>query len=214
MTKLPIISSPISEAWPSWLMLVLLLCMVMAEVLQPETIRTSFRTTFSRMQRMFGDSAVNFLGAVALTVFRVCVIALTLYLACYEEGSFSILTYGWIILIVIAFVLIKSLSAWIISYTFDLKRDTALYMPQYSNLWTALCIVLYPVLLVTINIGYNGVIRWIMLAIAALFCIEVVIKLIQHFYTGVQSLGYIALYTLTLEIVPATAMFFGVKQLA
>ena len=213
MTKLPLISSPVSEAWPSWLMLGLLLCMVMTEVLQPETIRTSFRTTFSRMQRMFGDSAVNFWGVVALTVFRVCVIALTLYLACYEEGAFSILTFGWIILIVIAFVAIKSVSAWIVSYTFDLKRDTAQYMPQYSNLWTALCIVLYPVLLITINIGHNGVIRWIILGIAALFCIDVIVKLIQHFYNGLQSLGYIALYTLTLEIIPAAAMFIGVQQI-
>ena len=214
MTKLPLISSPLSEAWPSWLMLGLLLCMIMAEVLQPETIRTSFRTTFSHMQRMFGDSAVNFWGAVALTIYRVCIVALTLYLACYEKGTFSLLTYGWIILIVIAFVAIKSLSAWLVSYTFDLKRDTALYMPQYSNLWTALCIVLYPVLLITINIGHNSIIRWIILAIVALFCIDVIIKLVQHFYNGLQSLGYIALYTLTLEIIPAAAMFIGVKQLA
>lgn len=214
MTKLPLISSPLSEAWPSWLMLGLLLCMIMAEVLQPETIRTSFRTTFSHMQRMFGDSAVNFWGAVALTIYRVCIIALTLYLACYEKGTFSLLTYGWIILIVIAFVAIKSLCAWLVSYTFDLKRDTALYMPQYSNLWTALCIVLYPVLLITINIGHNSIIRWIILAIVALFCIDVIIKLVQHFYNGLQSLGYIALYTLTLEIIPAAAMFIGVKQLA
>ena len=147
------------------------------------------------------------------SVFRVCIIALTLYLACYEEGAFSILTFGWIILIVIAFVAIKSVSAWIVSYTFDLKRDTAQYMPQYSNLWTALCIVLYPVLLITINIGHNGVIRWIILGIAALFCIDVIVKLIQHFYNGLQSLGYIALYTLTLEIIPAAAMFIGVQQI-
>lgn len=213
MNKLPLISSPISEVWPSWLMLGLLLCIVMAEVLQPETICMSFRTTFSRMERMFGDSAVNFWGAVALTVFRVSVIALTLYLVCYDQGTFSIITYGWIVLIVIAFVIIKSIFAWLLSYTFDLKRDTTLYLPQYSNLWTAFCIVLYPILLITINIGHTNIIRWLILAIAGLFCIDVIIKLVQHFYKDLSSIAFIVLYTLTLEIIPITAMIIGVRQL-
>ena len=108
MDKLPLISTPLSEAWPSWLMLGLLLCMVMAEVLQPETLRMSFRTTFSHMERIYGDSAVNFWGAVLLTVFKADIIALTLYLAFYQQGEFSILTYGLIVLMVIAFVAVKS----------------------------------------------------------------------------------------------------------
>ncbi len=214
MNKLPLISSPLSEAWPSWLMLGLLLCLVMAEVLQPETIKMSFRTTFSRMERMFGDSAVNFWGAVALNIYRLSIVALTLYLVCYTGGEFSILTFGLIFLIVIAFVAVKSIFAWILSYTFDLKRVTALYMPQYSNLWTALCIVLYPVLLVLINVGHHNFFRWLILIIAGLFCIDILIKLVQHFYQGLNSLGYIALYTLTLEIIPLAALVLGVQQLA
>lgn len=213
MTKLPLISSPVSEAWPSWLMLGLLLCIVMAEVLQPETIRMSFRTTFSRMERMFGDSAVNFWGVIALTIYRVSIIAFALYLACYTQGEFSFLSYVYVILIVIAFVAIKSIAAWLLSYTFDLKRVTALYLPQYSTLWTAFSIVLYPIVLVFINIGHHRIFQWLLLALAALFCIDVIIKLLQHFYRDMSSFGYIALYTLTLEIIPVVAMVLGVKQL-
>ena len=214
MTKLPLISTPLSEAWPSWLMLGLLLCIVMAEVLQPGTIRTAFRTTFSRMERIYGDSAVNFWGAVALTLFRLGTIALALYLVCYHQGDFSIRTYALITLIVIAFVAIKSVCSWLLSYVFDLKRDVALYTPQYSSLWTALCIVLYPVLLLYINIGQDNIIRWIILILIILFGVDIIIKLLQHFYNGLASLGYIALYTLTLEIIPFTAMVLGVNQIA
>ncbi len=213
MDKLPLISSPFSEAWPTWLMFALLVCIVMAEALQPETIRTSFRTTFSRMQRMYGDSAVNFWGLVALTLFRLCVVALTLYLFCYTQGEFSILTYGTIILVVIAFVAVKSLFAWIITYVFDLKPNTNLYMPQYSNLWTAACVVLYPILLLMINFGEQTIMKWIIVGIAALFCAGVIVKLLQHYFNGISSLGYILLYTLTLEIIPAVAMVWTVKQL-
>ena len=163
-------------------MLGLLLCIVMAEVLQPETIRMSFRTTFSRMERMFGDSAVNFWGVIALTIYRVSIIAFALYLACYTHGEFSFLSYVYVILIVIAFVAIKSIAAWLLSYTFDLKRVTALYLPQYSTLWTAFSIVLYPIVLVFINIGHHRIFQWLLLALAALFCIDVIIKLLQHFY--------------------------------
>ena len=166
MNKLPLISSPLSEAWPSWLLLGLLLCIVMAEVLQPETIKMSFRTTFSRMERMFGDSAVNFLGAVALNIYRLGIISLTLYLVCYKGGEFSMLTYGLILLAIIAFVACKSFFAWILSYT------------------------------------------------AGLFCVDILIKLVQHFYQGLSSLGYIALYTLTLEIIPLAVLVLGVRQIA
>ena len=214
MNKLPIISSPLSEAWPSWVMLGLLLCIVMAEVLQPETIKMSFRTTFSRMERMFGDSAVNFWGAVALNIYRLSIVALTLYLVCYTGGEFSLRTYGLIALMVIAFVVIKSFFAWLLSYTFDLRRDTNLYMPQYSNLWTALSVVLYPVLLAFINVGHRDFFMWLIVVIAGLFCVDILIKLVQHYYHGADSLGYIVLYTLTLEIIPLAAMVLGVKQIA
>ena len=214
MNKLPLISSPLSEAWPSWLLLGLLLCIVMAEVLQPETIKMSFRTTFSRMERMFGDSAVNFLGVVALNIYRLGIISLTLYLVCYKEGDFSMLTYGLILLAIIAFVACKSFFAWILSYTFDLRRVASLYLTQYSSLWTALCIVLYPILLVFVNVGHHNFFQWLILIIAGLFCIDIFIKLVQHFYQGLSSLGYIALYTLTLEIIPLAVLVLGVRQIA
>lgn len=214
MDKLPLISTPLSEAWPSWLMLGLLLCLVMAEVLQPETMRMSFRTMFSRMERMFGDSAVNFWGAVALTVFKAGIIALTLYLACYRQGDFSILTYGLVVLIVIAFVLIKSFFAWLLSYVFELKPNTSMYMPQYSNLWTALCVILYPISLIMINVGNHNGIQWLLIAIMILFGIDVIIKLIQHYYNGIRSLGYIVLYAITLEFLPVVAMVLGVNIIA
>lgn len=213
MDNIPLISSPLSEAWPSWLMLCLLLCLVVASVQQPDTIRMSFRTTFSRMERIYGDSAVNIWGAIALVVFRLGVIAMTLYLACYEQGHFSILTYFLIILIVLAFVALKSVIVWLLSYVFELKGNTNFYMPQYSNIWTAFCIVLYPFLLIMINIGNTAVMRWMLLAVAILFCIDVIVKLVQHYYSGLNSLPYIALYALTLEIIPMTAMVIGVQRL-
>ena len=214
MDKLPLISTPLSEAWPSWLMLGLLLCMVMAEVLQPETLRMSFRTTFSHMERIYGDSAVNFWGAVLLTVFKADIIALTLYLAFYQQGEFSILTYGLIVLMVIAFVAVKSFCTWLLSYTFDLRSNTAMYLPQYSKLWTALSVILYPIALIMMNVGQHGSFQWILVVIAVLFGIDVLVKLVQHYYTGLRSLGYIVLYAVTLEFIPAAAMVLGVKIIA
>ena len=212
MNKLPLISSPLSEAWPSWLMFGLLLCLVIAENLQPDTLRLSFRTAFSRMERMYGDSAVNFWGAVALTVFKIGVLALTLYLICYNRGDFSFLTFGWITVCIIAFVMVKSICSWMLTYVFDLKPYTALYLPQYSSLWTALCVILYPCLLIMINVGDNSFMKWIILVFAILFGAAVLVKLVQHYYNGLPSLGYIILYLVTLEIIPVAAVITGVKQ--
>lgn len=89
-----------------------------------------------------------------------------------------------------------------------------MYMPQYSNLWTALCVILYPISLIMINVGNHNGIQWLLIAIMILFGIDVIIKLIQHYYNGIRSLGYIVLYAITLEFLPVVAMVLGVNIIA
>ena len=214
MDKIDIISTPISEAWPMWFMFFLLACGVLSEVLQPGTLRLAFRTTFTRLERTFGDRANNFMSRLLLNIFRVGTLAMSLYVFTYHSSPFSLLTYCYVALLIVAVVLVKTILSLLVSYTFEMRRATTAFLPQYDNLWTILCVLLYPLNLLYINILQNSVFFWIFVVVVAMFVIMMIFKLLQNFYTGSQSLLYLFLYTVTLELVPLGIIFLSVKYIS
>lgn len=207
MDNIDLISTPISEAWPMWLMFFLLMCIVSAEILQPGTLQTAFRSTFTRMERTFGDRATNFMGSLFLNTFRLGILAMALYVITFHGTSFSIVTYGYIVLLILAVILIKFIFSWLVSYTFEMRRTTTVFLPQYDNLWTILCLILYPLILIYINILNNMFLHWASIVALTLFMALVIFKLLQNFYSGPRSLLYLILYILTLEFLPFGTMF-------
>lgn len=214
MDEIAIISTPISEAWPMWLMFFLLLCVVLAEVLQPGSMRLAFRTAFTRLERTFGDRANNFMSRLLLNIFRVGTLAMSLYLYSYQNAPFSMLTYCYIVLLIMAGVFVKMMLTWLVSYTFEMRRSTTVFLPQYDNLWTILCVMLYPLNLLYINLSDGTLIYWTSFVAAALFVGLLMFKLLQNFYTGPRSLLYLLLYILTLEFVPFGAIVFSVVSIS
>ena len=214
MDRIDIISTPISEAWPMWLMFFLLLCGVLAEVLQPGTLKLAFRTTFTRLERTFGDRANNFMSSLLLNVFRIGTLAMSLYVFTYHALSFSLLTYTYIVLLIIAIVLVKNLLVWLVSYTFEMRRATMTFLPQYDNLWTIFCLVLYPINLLYINVLQGAAFFWVFMAIVIVFVLLMMFKFLQNFYTGLQSLPYLFLYMLTLELVPLGAILLSANYIS
>lgn len=212
MTEIARISTPLSEAWPTWMMFGLLLCLILSEVLQPDTFRSVFRTTFTRMERIYGDRARNLYGVVLLNIFRVGTLAMALYVFSYRNAPFSLHTYGYIILLIIGILAVKVIVSMLISYTFELRQTTLFFLPQYDNLWTILCLLLYPVTLLRITITGTALF-WITLGILALFLALILFKITQYFYTGLQSLVYLLIYVVTLELLPLGAIIFTTRLL-
>ena len=197
-----------------WLMFFLLLCAVLAEVLQPGTLRLAFRTTFTRMERTFGDRAANFMGSLLLNTFRIGTLAMSLYLFMYHSTPFSILTYVYIVLLIVGVVLVKAMLSWLVSYTFGMRRSLSAFMPQYDSLWTILCILLYPLDLIYINVLGSTFLHWVSLAAVALFVSLLIFKLLQNFYAGPRSLLYLLIYMVTLEFLPIGAIFYSVSAIS
>ena len=197
-----------------WLMFFLLLCGILAEVLQPGTLKLAFRTTFTRLERTFGDRANNFMSSLLLNVFRIGTLAMSLYVFTYHALSFSLLTYTYIVLLIIAIVLVKNLLVWLVSYTFEMRRATMTFLPQYDNLWTIFCLVLYPINLLYINVLQGAAFFWVFMAIVIVFVLLMMFKFLQNFYTGLQSLPYLFLYMLTLELVPLGAILLSANYIS
>ena len=98
---------------------------------------------------------------------------------------------------------------WLVGYTFELRRVTDLYIPHYDNLWTVLAVLLYPFVLLFIHLNDSIIMPWLILALVGVFAMAVMIKLFMHFYAGAQSVVYIIVYMVTLEILPLAALFYG-----
>lgn len=214
MDKIALISTPISEAWPSWLMFVLLLNLILSEVLQPGLVRASFRATFTKMERMFGDQSINFMANLTLNIFRVGTLAMALYVFTYHHAPFSFLTYVYIILIIGGVLAVKAFFGWLVSYTFELHRTAALYVPQYNNLWTILCMTLYPITLLYINVAEWSFLAWLPMTVIIVFVALLLFKQLQYFYAGFSSLLYLIVYTVTLELLPIGATILAVNHIA
>ena len=190
------------------MMLGLLFCLVLGEKLQPNTLSAAFRTSLTQLERTYGDRATNLYGLISLNVFRVGTLAMTLYAFTYSRAPFSILVFLYIALGVIGFVVLKSFVSWLISYTFDLRRATVLFAPQYDNIWTILCVLLYPVTLLHMNIG-GHVLQWVLLALTLLFVILTAFKFWQYYFSAGLSWLYLTVYIVTLEILPLGAIWYA-----
>ena len=214
MDKMALISSPISEAWPMWLMFALLLCLALTEVLQPDTLRTAFRSTFTKLERTYGDRASDVVGSLLLNIFRIGTLAMTLYVFTWQRTPFSMKTYGLIILVILGIVTVKTLCMWVVSLTFEMRSMAALYIPQYGNLWTIFCVLLYPVTLLYINMPESVVLRWLPVGIVGIFVVVMAYKLLQYFYAGARSLIYLLVYWVTLELLPLGVGFVAASTLS
>ena len=60
------IVSPMSAAWCGWTMLVLLLCAILSEVMQPGVILQSPTSLLAQTDRTYKDSPVNLYGQLLL----------------------------------------------------------------------------------------------------------------------------------------------------
>ena len=207
------ISSPVSELWSTWLLLGLLLSMVIAEVLQPGTIRTSFRMVFSKMERTYGDSATSMVSTLCLNIYRIGIIAFVLYITLYTRPPFSIITFLKIIGILLIVLLIKQLITALVSYTFDLRRSYMLFRSQYSCLLTLICLLLFPLALCDLHWGHLMVMKWMLAPMALVLLAGLITKLFQDFYNGAKSLAYIVIYLVTAEIIPLVAAVWWVNHI-
>lgn len=206
-------SSPLSEVWPAWLLLGLLLCLVIAEVLLTGNIRTSFRMLFTKLERVYGDSARSWVGRLCMDIFRAGTFTFVLYVSLYSRPPFSIMVFFEIVGILLGVELVKQLASALVSYTFNIRRSYLLFRTQYSALLTVVCVMLYPIALLDLNWGYLPVMRLLPTPLLAALLVILIMKLIQDFYNGPKSLAYIMVYLFTVELIPLAGAFLWIYQI-
>lgn len=201
--------SPVSAPWVAWVMLFLLLCGVVAEMVQSGVVVQAFSTIFAKVERSYGDVQHNLLEELIMNIFRIGTFAMALYLYAYRAGDFRFATYLLVAAWVLGIDAVKLAVAAVVNYTFRISKRFALISTHYNNLWTVICCGFYVALLFLLNIDNAVLTKWLLFALALVAIVLIFIKWIRIFCTDMRSFLYIVLYILTLEVLPLLVMIMG-----
>ena len=207
--SIPLISSPVSEPWTAWALLVLLLLACMANVLQPGVMVSGFATILTKPERQYTESQHTVLGQICLHLFQIGTLAMAYYLLCFQTGAFTMVRYGVILLLVAVVYGAKVLSMMLVGYTFQLRKRCASIGTHYSNLICVFCCCLYPLLLLLYRYGVTPFLRVLLLLLTGMFIVLVFLKYCRAYLVKPMALCYILLAVLTMDVLPLVGAYYG-----
>jgi len=206
-------SLPGTESWV-FLVLVLLFFLLVFSIarsgsLIPETVKNFFQV--KERSSIFSKATVNdFQIRIFLIVFSIGVLSMYAYLQLHTSGyNFSILTYSYVLIATVIFVVLKSVLLDVIGYVFLDSANSKMAKEGYFNVFSFLGISLFPFLIIQIYIPYNfnGAIEIISLILCAIAYVLIITKLFQIFFHKIIASFYILLYLCTLEFLPLFALY-------
>ncbi len=191
-------------------MLGLPICAILAGVFQPVVIRQGFVSLFSKVERSYNDSPMNYIGQALLFVFRAGILGMAIYLFTYNSqlamhansGEFLFSRYMTIMGAVAATEIVKYLVSLLLNYTFQLSRQFATLFAHYTYVSTSICCVLYPLLLLIIYFGSQALTTIGLCVMMSVCWLVLFIKWVRVFFTSIPSVIYVLLYILTIEVLP------------
>lgn len=206
-------SLPQTDGWIFGTLLILFFLLVFSISQSSGIISETIKTFFQSKDRssLFGKSTIsNFRFRFFLIEFSIGVISLNAYL--YFQTSlneFSIVKYGYFLLVTSLFFGVKSILFDLLGYVFFDRKKLKLAKESYFNIVFLLGITLFPVLIFQIYIPYNfsSIIEVITLLVFGIAYIFVIIKLFQIFFSKIVASFYILLYLCTLEFLPLLALY-------
>lgn len=189
-------------------MLVLLLCVILAEWFQPGIITQAPASLFAQTDRTYKAAPMNFYGQMLIMLFRIGTLGLAVYVCVYAGKPFTFTGYLVICGIVLAMLLVKMLCNMLIDYTFMLTRQVASPHEHYANIVTIAVLVLYAALLVLLRVGSIEAMRWALGIITILFIAMWFYRSWRMFVQSPKAILYLVLYIGTLEVLPLAALYY------
>jgi len=193
-------------------MLALLIFAIMSELLQPGVILQARNSLLVKGDRLYKESPDNFMGQLMITLFRVGVVTMAVYLCCQETGNFSFSGFSVVFGIVLAVIIVKMICNRLVDYVFGLSRRFGSAYEHYGNILTLATLVIYPVLLVLLRFSQPSVNRWIIGAVGVLFIAVWLFCAFRQFVKTPRAIVYLLLYACTLEVLPWALLYLFSNQ--
>ena len=201
------ISSPLSESWVAWVVLLLVLLWTLNSMFLPE-ISIVFRGLFSRGERTYSSSG----GQIQLTtwLFRVGLSALVVQILLDNGDVFLLLDYGVIVGIISVAFLVQWLLIRLVGGVFVSYRLLESALDQRTIVMNAFCGLLPVVFLLS---RFEKVSEIVLVLLLVLYVGIVVVKFVQLFYRNLLSILYMLLYIISLEVVPLVGAILWIKNI-
>ena len=211
MPSLPLIQTPFSAPWMTWVLIGLFVIVTIALLVNGSQFIEGFTTFFSRIERRYSDGAMGIGMGLLMHVFRVVVVALALYWSVWNiytpDRPFEPLP---LVLMMAAALVVWGvhhvLLFWVCS-TFSLRQEMQTFTLHYVGLWTVVAIVLYGLVLVGSYLESPQPIVIAIGVVMALYVIAVVVKTCTFVPLSLRQLIYMPLYVVTVDVVPLAGLF-------
>ena len=199
------ISSPISESWVAWVLLLLVVLWLLNSMFVPE-ISMVFRGLFSRGERTYSSNG----GQLQYTTwgFRVGLVALLVQMLLVKGVGFAFVDYAIIFGIMSLAYLVQELLIRLVGVVFVSHRVLEGALDQRMLINNALCGVLPLVVLLSEKERLGMIVLLVLLYVGMLF-----IKSVQLFYNNIMSMLYILLYIISLELIPMVGAILWIKNI-
>lgn len=214
MMDLQLISTPISESWTAWVMLSLLASILIANQRQNGLFKSAFHDVWSVEERSYSEVGTDFVQWLLLSYFRIGTPSLALYVFYYQPGKFSILCWLMIMGIWFSVEMVKTGAIYMIRYIFGLEKLLQNIWRYYSEVWILVGSMLYPVLLLTIQIGVTPLTNTLLYIVLAILLILILVKSIRLLLVKPMAAIYILIYFITLELLPLGFLFWAIWKIA
>lgn len=148
-----------------------------------------------------------------IAVFELGVVGMMVYLLVYQQGRFEAVSYLQIVGITALVYFLQWICIWIVGHVFLSVKNYANAIEQYYSLRALVCLLMYPLLVIAVNIPYMMVVEIVLGVIVGIYVILLSSKLLWLFYKNIMSLVYTVLYIVCLECIPAAAVMIWAKQI-
>ena len=206
------ISSPISESWVYWILLLFFVLVAVNRSVR-DSVVVALRNSFSHSERVYGGQSQNILAISTAWIFRIGVLAMAIYVLSYTSEQFTFMAYTKILGVVALIEVIRHILLLGVGWVFLSNNQLANGIGQLEIVRNVVCVLLLPVLLLLIRLNYP-MLHFILLGIIGLaFTVLVIAKSTLLFYKNILSIFYILLYFIYLEIIPVAGMVLWTKHI-
>lgn len=195
-------------------MFTLLLMLALAIAHQPGLLKAGFHAVFSRLDRTYADSARDLYTNVLLLFFRLGTLALALQAIFFHGGEFSVLFFLMVVAGLGGLELIKWLSIRALASVFMNVRALEAPMAFYANLQLMASMLVYPITLVLIDYDCPTLALVLLALVYITYLVLLIIRMVRMFLSKPIVVFYIALYIVTLEVIPIAMVCYVVNYLA
>ena len=206
------ISSPISESWVYWILLLFFVLVAINRSVR-DSVVVAMRNSFSHSERVYGGQSQNILAISTAWIFRIGVLAMAIYVLLYTSEQFTFMAYTKILGVVALIEVIRHILLLGVGWVFLSNNQLTNGIGQLELVRNVVCVLLLPVVLLLIRLNYP-MLHFILLGIIGLaFTVLVIAKSTLLFYKNILSIFYILLYFIYLEIIPVAGMVLWTKHI-